>query len=76
MLNTAHNGVYNENPLIFEYINLSNSAVHIDGHSDTVPSMDPDFTNSMYLMCFHSMFGDVLKANTNEDFDVYRTEYE
>ena len=42
--NTAYNGVYNENPFNFEHFNLSNIAVHIDGQSDTVPSLDPDFT--------------------------------
>ena len=40
--NTAYNGVYNENPFNFEHFNLSNIAVHIDGQSDTVPSLDPD----------------------------------
>ena len=73
--NTAYNRVYNENPFNFEHFNLSNIAVHIDGQSDTVPSLDPDFTNSLYLMCFHSMFGGVGKVNTDEDLDMSRTEY-
>ena len=42
--NTAYNGVYNENPFTFEHFNLSNIAVPIDGQSDTVLSLDPDFT--------------------------------
>ena len=68
--NTAYNGVYNENPFNFEHFNLSKIAVHIDGQSDTVPSLDPDFTNSLYLWCFHSMFGGAGKVNTVEDLDV------
>ena len=74
--NTAYNGVYNENPFNFEHFNLSNFAVHIGGQSDTVPSLDPDFTNSLYLRCFHSMFGGAGKVNTDEDLDVSRTEYD
>ena len=74
--NTAYNGVYNENPFNFEHFNLSNIAVHIDGQSDTVPSLDPDFTNSLYLRCFHSMFGGAGKVNTDEDLDVSRREYD
>ena len=50
-------------------------AVHIDGHSETVPSLDPDFINSLYLRCFHSMYGGAAKVNTDEDLDVSRTEY-
>ena len=74
--NTAYNGVYNENPFNFEHFNLSNIAVHIDGQSDTVPSLDPDFTNSLYLRCFYSMFGGAGKVNTDDDLDVSRTEYD
>ena len=74
--NTAYNGVYNENPFNFEHFNLSNIALHIDGQSDTVSSLDPDFTNSLYLRCFHSMFGGAVKVNTDEDLDVSRTEYD
>ena len=74
--NTAYNGIYNENPFNFEHFNLSYIAVHIDGQSDTVPSLDPDFTNSLYLRCFHSMFGGAGKLNTDVDLDVSRTEYD
>ena len=74
--NTAYNGVYNENPFNFEHFTLSNIAVHIDGQSNTVPSLDPDFTNSLYLRCLHSMFGGAGKVNTDEDLDVSRTEYD
>ena len=74
--NTVYNGVYNENPFNFEHLNLSNIAVHIDGQSDTVPSLHPDFTNSLYLRCVHSMFGDAGKVKTDEDLDVSRTEYD
>ena len=70
--NTAYNGVYNENPFNYEHVNLSNIAVHIDGQSDTVPSLDPDFTNSLYRRCFHYMFGGAGKVNTDEDLDVSR----
>ena len=45
------------------------------GASDTVPSLDPDFTNNLYMRCFHSMFGCAGKVNTDEDLDVSRTEY-
>ena len=74
--NTAYNVVYNENPLNFEQFNLSNIAVHIDGQSHTVPSLDPDFPNSLYLRRFHSMFGGAGKVNMDEDLDVSRTEYD
>ena len=73
--NTAYNGVYNETPLNFEQFNLSNNAAHIDGQSDTVSSRDLDFINSVYLKCFHSMFGGAGKVNTGEDLDVSQTEY-
>ena len=73
---TAYNGIYNENPFNFGHFNLSNIAVHIDGQSDTVPSLDPDFTNSLYLRCFHSMFGGAGKVYTDEDLDMSRTEYD
>ena len=72
--NTAYNGVYNNNQFNFEPFNLFNIAVHIDGQSDTLPSLDSDFTNSLYLRCFHSMFVGAGKVNT--DGDVSRTEYD
>ena len=74
--NTVYNGVYNGNQLNFEHFNLSNIAVHIDDQSDTVPFLDQDFTKSLYLKCFHSMFGSSGKVNADEDFDVSRTEYD
>ena len=74
--NTAYKGVYNENPFNCEHFNLSNIAVHVDGQSDTVPPIDSEFTNSLYLRCFHSMFGSAGKVNTDEDLDVSRTEYD
>ena len=70
--NTAYYGVYNENPFNFEHFNLSN----IDRQPDTVPSLDPDFTNSLYLRCFHYMFGGAGKLNTDKDLVVSRTEYD
>ena len=73
--NTTYNGVYNENPFHFEHFNNPNIAVHIGGQSDTVPSLDPDITNSLYLRCFHSMFGGAGKVNTDEYLDVSRTDY-
>ena len=74
--NTAYTGVYNDNPFHFEHFNLSNIVIHIDGQSDTMPSIDPDFTNSLCLRCFHSMFGGAGKVNTNEDLNVSRIEYD
>ena len=73
--NKAYNGVYSETPFNFEHFNLSNIGVHIDGQSDTVDSLDPEFTNSLYLRCFHSMLRCTGKVNTNEDLDVFPTEY-
>ena len=73
--NIAYNGLYNENPFNYEHFNISNIAVHIDGQSDTVSSLDPYFTSSLYMRCFHSMFGAAGKVNTDEDMDVSRTEY-
>ena len=74
--NTEYNGVYNENPLNFEHVNLYNIAIYIDGQSDTVRSLDQDFTNTLYLRCFHSMFGCARKVNTDEELDVFRTDYD
>ena len=74
--NTAYTGVYNENPFNIKHFNLSNIAVHIDGQSDTVHSLDPDFTNNLYLRCFYSMFGGAGKVNTDEDLNASRTEYD
>ena len=59
-----------------ELFNLSNIAVHIDGQSDTVSSLEPDFTNSFYLRLYNSMFGGAGKVNTDKDLDVFRTEYD
>ena len=68
--------VYNENPFNFEHVNLSNIYVHLDGQSDTVPSLDPDFSNNLYIMCYSFMFRGVCKVNTDEDFNVPRTAYD
>ena len=76
MRNTVYNGVYNEHPIKFEHVSFYKIAVHIDSQSDTVPSLYPGFTNSLYLRCFHSMFGGAVKVNTDEDFHVSRTEYD
>ena len=74
--NNAYTEVYNENPNNFEHLNLSNIVVHIDDQSDTVPSLDTYISNSLYLRCFHSMFGGTGKVNTDEDLDVSRIEYD
>ena len=72
--NTAYNGVYNENQFNFEHFNLSNIAVHIDGQSVRVPSLDPEFKSSLELTCFYSIFGSAGKVNTDENLDVPRTD--
>ena len=72
--NTKFNDVCYENP--FSLVQLSNITVNIDGQSDTVYSLDPDFTNSLYMRCFHSMFEGAGKVNTDEDLNVSRTEYD
>ena len=73
--NSAYTGVYNENPFNYDHFNLSNMAVHNDGQSETVPFLDPDFTNSLYLRCLHSMFGDARKVNMDKALDISRTMY-
>ena len=73
--NTAYNGVYNENPLTFDHFNFSNIALHIDGESYTVPSLELDFINSLYRRCFNFMFGETCKVNTGKYLDVSLTEY-
>ena len=74
--NTAYNGVYNDKSFNCEHLNLSNIDVHIDGQPDSVPSLDPDFTYSLYLRSFYSMFGDAGTVNMDEDLDVPRTKYD
>ena len=73
--NSAYNGMHTENPFDFAHFNLQHLTVHINGQSDSIPSLDPDYANDLYLRCYHSLFGGVGKVNTDEDFDVSRTEY-
>ena len=74
--NAAYNVVYKENPFNFEHFNISNIDAQFDAQLDTVAFMDPDFTNSLYLRCIHSMFRGAGKVNTDEELDVSRTEYD
>ena len=70
-----YNGMHTENPFDFAHFNHQHLTVHINGQSDSIPSLDPDYANDLYLRCYHSLFGGVGKVNTDEDFDVSRTEY-
>ena len=65
--NTAYNGIYNDNPFNLEQFNISNIAVHIDGQSDIVHSLDPELTDRLYLRCFHSMCESASHVNTHGD---------
>ena len=73
--NDAYNGVNTLNPFNFAHFNLSHIKVHVDGQSDSIPSLEPDYTNDLFIRCYHSLFGAVGKVNTDEKFDISRTEY-
>ena len=73
--NDAYNGVNTLNPFNFAHFNLSHIKVYVDGQSDSIPSLEPDYAHDLFIRCYHSLFGGVGKINTDEDFDVSRTEY-
>ena len=73
--NDAFNGVHSLNPFNFQHFDLNHLSVHVDGQPDTVPSLQPDFANKLYIRSYHSLFNGIGKVLNDEDFDVSRSEY-
>ena len=73
--NDAFNGVHDLNPFNFQHFDLNHLSVHVDGQPDTVPSLQPDYSNNLYLRSYHSLFGGIGKVLNDEDFDINRDEY-
>ena len=73
--NDAYNGVNTLNPFTFTHFNCSHIKVSIDGQSNSIPALELDYAHDLFIKWYHSLFGGVGKINTDEDFDVSRTEY-
>ncbi len=73
--NDAFNGTHNLNPFNFQHFDLNHLSVHVDGQPDTIPFLQPDYDNNLYLRSYHSLFGGLGKILNDEDFDLNRSDY-
>ena len=75
MENDAFNGNYAKNPFNFKHYALSEISLHLDGHTQPIKPLKPNFSNHQYIQAFLSLFTGAGKENRDEGNDIVREDY-
>ena len=54
---------------------MSEISLHLDGHTQPVKSLKPNFNNHQYVQAFMSLFSGTGKENRDEGNDIAREDY-
>ena len=68
--NDAFNGNYVKNPFNFKHFSLSEISFHLDGHTQPVKPLKPNFNNNQYIQAYMSLF-----SRTGKKTDIAREDY-
>ena len=73
--NDAFNGNYVKNPFNFKNFALSEISLHLDGKTQPVKPLKPNFPNRQYIQAYMSLFSRTGKENRDEGNDIARADY-
>ena len=73
--NDAFNGSYTKNPYNFKNIALSVSSIHLDGNTQPIRPLKPNYAGRQYIQAFMSLFSGTGKENGDEGNDITREDY-
>ena len=64
-----------KNPFNFKHFSLSEISLHLDGHTQPVKPLKPNFNNNQYIQAYMSLFSGTGKENRDEGNDIAREDY-
>src|SRR6266568_8913563 len=73
--NAAFNGNYGRNPFNFQHYDLSQLKVYLDGQSQYVKPLEPNYAAHQFVPAYLSLFAGTGKLNKDEGTDISRSEY-
>lgn len=74
--NDAFNGVYNKNPFNFQHYNLNFLALYRDGEATPFRPFQPDFTRSLCMLDYMSIFQSLELWNKDETIPITFDEFQ
>ena len=75
MDNDAFNGNYVKNLFNFKLFSFSEISLHLDGHTQPVKPLKPNFNKHQYIPAYMSLFSGIGKENRDEGNDIAREDY-
>ena len=73
--NDAFNGSYTKNPYNFKNFALSEISIHLDGNTQPISSLKPNYASRQYIQAFMRRFSGTGKENRDEGNDITREDY-
>ena len=73
--NDAFNGSYTKNPYNFKNFALSEISIHLDGNTQPIRPLKPNYAGHQYIQAFMSLFSGTGKENRDEGNDITREDY-
>ena len=73
--NDAFNENYIKNPFNFKYYAFNEISLHLDGHTQPVKPLKPNFNYHQYIQALMSLFSGTGKENRDEGNDIAREDY-
>ena len=73
--NDAFNGNYVKNPFNFKHYALSEISLYLDGNTQPVKPLKPNFAKRQYFQAYMSLFSGTGKENRDEGNDIAREAY-
>ena len=64
--NDAFNGSYTKNPYIFKNFSLSKISIHLDGNTQPIRLLKPNYAGRQYIQAFMILFSGTGKENRDE----------
>ena len=73
--NDAFNGSQTKNPYNFKNFALSEISIHLDGNTEAIRPLKPNYAGRQYIQAFMSLFSGTSKENSDEGNDITREDY-
>src|SRR6266516_943156 len=73
--NDAYNGSYEKNPFHFKHYSLTQMKVFLDGQSQTIRPIEPNFVTNQMISAYISLFTGSGKYQKDEGIDISRQDY-
>ena len=73
--NDAFNGSYTKNPYIFKNVAFSEISIDLDGNTQPIRPLQPNYASRQYIQALMSLFSVTGKENRDEGNDITREDY-